>query len=460
MIFRRRSHDDGFTLSELLMVVLIIAILASLVVPQFTQSRTRSLMAVARSDANSLALAVEYGLSSITTLATGGATLSYSNEVLTITNTGGSPSSVTVSARLSANSSLDQSNSANNRVRSASSYCVAVAYNGVSAYQSAQGPTTSCQNGASLVVGGTQNSSSGVGAQFTPVYLSSTTPSATWSSLGFGNGVFMASAQSSTSVHTSTDGITWTPRTITGAASATWSQPAYGNNRWVILGQGTSTGYYSADNGLTWTAASGVTAGNWSRIVWAGSRFIALDATNASTKILTSSDGITWSQANLPAAAGSGQWRGIAYGAIGATNYVQVVGDSSTGYYSTNSGTSWAATALPFSSSQDVTYGNGRFVAVTSGSPPSYSAASTDGTTWTRSSAFSGVLTPASITYGGGYFNLFFSGSSMSQYSSDGLSWTLAATACSSAYLVSAYGNGIFVSLPTGTSQTCVSLGV
>ena len=47
-----------------------------------------------------------------------------------------------------------------------------------------------------------------------------------WSSVAFGNGSFVAVASGSTTAATSTDGITWTSRTMPSAVS--WSEVIYG----------------------------------------------------------------------------------------------------------------------------------------------------------------------------------------------------------------------------------------
>ena len=56
---RRRSHYDGFTLVELLLVLVILAVLAAVVVPKFTKRSEQARVAAATTDIANLGVALD-----------------------------------------------------------------------------------------------------------------------------------------------------------------------------------------------------------------------------------------------------------------------------------------------------------------------------------------------------------------------------------------------------------------
>jgi hypothetical protein len=138
----------------------------------------------------------------------------------------------------------------------------------------------------------------------------STDNGATWSStswpinaqwttcLAFGNGYFVAVAYNSNIAATSTDGVTWTQRTLPKISF--WSSIAYGNGTFVVSGPNNSgvTGsefLYSTDNGVTWTAGEMPTTQAYMSMTYGNGYFCAV-ASNGSGIASTalSSDGINW----------------------------------------------------------------------------------------------------------------------------------------------------------------------
>jgi hypothetical protein len=84
-----------------------------------------------------------------------------------------------------------------------------------------------------------------------------TMPSAaSWSSVTYGNGTFVAVANSSNTAAYSSDGITWNSSTL--PVTGTWTSVTYGNGRFVAVQDGsaspTTAVAYSTD-GITWTSA-------------------------------------------------------------------------------------------------------------------------------------------------------------------------------------------------------------
>lgn len=97
--------------------------------------------------------------------------------------------------------------------------------------------------------------------------------------------------------YTSPDGITWTPRTI---AAVSWNSAAFsptlgsGSGRIVVVGANTFA--YSDDAGVTWTPGSALTATAIIGVIWSAVDIIFVAASRTGSSIMTSPDGITWTQ--------------------------------------------------------------------------------------------------------------------------------------------------------------------
>ena len=209
-----------------------------------------------------------------------------------------------------------------------------------------------------------------------------------WESVTFGNNTFVAVAYSSTSAASSTDGITWTLRTL--PTSINWQSVTYGNNTFVaVSGQFQEYQPYAATStdGITWTART--IPGefrSWKSVTYGNNTFVAVALGNNSsyspvTTAASSTDGITWTLRTLSSSA---YWSSVAYGNntfVAVAAYLEGYASSSTAATSTN-GITWTTRTLPANANwQSVTYGQNKFVAVATYS--SKSATSTDGITWT-----------------------------------------------------------------------------
>ena len=225
-------------------------------------------------------------------------------------------------------------------------------------------------------------------------------PASRWTSVTYGNGVFVAVAGFGTDrIMTSPDGITWTPR---GSSTDSWDAIAYGNNTFVAVGMSTNRVMTSTD-GITWTNRTVPTGiQQWKSVTWGNNKFVAVSGTGFNDRVMTSADGVTWTYAQ---AIHNGNWSSIAYGnntfVATATSFG---GGGSMDYVMTSSdGITWTArTAAAAVGWNAVAYGGGKFVAVTS-SGSNRVMTSTDGITWAAHTA-ADASGWTSVTYGNGLY--------------------------------------------------------
>ena len=130
--------------------------------------------------------------------------------------------------------------------------------------------------------------------------------SATWQSVTYGNGVFVAVANSSAIAATSPDGITWTRRAL--PLSVSWYSVTYVNGLFVAVVYNSAIAATSPD-GITWTQRTLPVSAYWQSVTYGNGEFVAM-AYN-STIAATSPDGITWTQRTLPV---STTWQSVTYG--------------------------------------------------------------------------------------------------------------------------------------------------
>ena len=238
----------------------------------------------------------------------------------------------------------------------------------------------------------------------------------------------------------------------------------------AIVGGMDSTTTYSIEPRIQFTEGTFTTtartmpstAKQWTSVAYAAGngKFAAVTTgTNASA---TSIDGFNWlAGGTIP---GGTNWVSVASGVISTVTYHVAIngGASSTvAAYSTDGGDTWVAmTGLPAGNWTSVTFGNGRFVAVSNGSTTAYS---TTGTSWVNGgSAISNNY--VSVVYGSGPAKFVaiaggsISTSQATAHSTDGVSWS-AGTLPALAYWTSvAYGNGRYVAVAQGSTSTAYSL--
>ena len=234
--------------------------------------------------------------------------------------------------------------------------------------------------------------------------------SATWSSVTYGNGKYVAVADGRSIAAYSTDGNSWTQATLPAAAQ--WFSVTYGNGKFVAVAYDTNTAAYSTD-GITWTQTTLPASADWYSVIYGNDKFVSV-AWNSNIAAY-STDGINWTQSTLPTKA---YWQSVTYGngkfVAVASSYSNITA------YSTD-GINWTQSTLPAEAGWlSVTYGNGKFVAVANGG--NKAAYSTDGITWTRTTLPASTTRWYSVTYGDGKF-VAVSSSKITAYSSDGITW-------------------------------------
>ena len=266
--------------------------------------------------------------------------------------------------------------------------------------------------------------------------------SSAWSAVAYGNGVFVAVANSTTAAATSPDGITWTARTM--PSSIPWSSVAYGNGVFVaVANHSASSSVATSPDGITWTARTVPTTLYLGSVAYGNGVFVA--PSRSSSTCVVSSDGITWTSHNITGGGGGG-WESIGFG-----NGVFVVTYNGLVSYVVTSpdGVTWTNRTMPSSQRwKSVAYGNGVFVAIVQNS--AVAATSPDGITWTaRTLPSSGNR--IAIAFGGGLFYVPEVGT-IAYTSPDGITWATRSLPSSQSWLTTAYGNGVFVAVANGTT--------
>ena len=238
-------------------------------------------------------------------------------------------------------------------------------------------------------------------------YQACTPTYADWKSVTYGNGKFVAVANSTTAAY-SEDGINWTQTTL--PIDDVWQSVTYGNGKFVAVANSTTAAY--SEDGINWTQTTLPIKADWHSVTYGNGKFVAIGYNN--TVAAYSEDGINWTQTTLPI---GDKWYSVTYG---NGKFVAVAYSSTTAAYSYD-GINWTQTTLPASALwRSVTYGNGKFVAVAYSTTTA--AYSEDGINWTESTLPSSDHW-YSVTYGNGKFVAVAYESNKAAYSYDGITW-------------------------------------
>jgi len=147
---------------------------------------------------------------------------------------------------------------------------------------------------------------------------------------------------------------------------------------------------------------------NWYSVAYGNGVFVAVGDADFNgpngSNIATSTDGVTWTQQTSPNLSMS--FYDVVYNnGIFVAVVNQVWGGSSTGAATSPDGVTWTLTDAPVERWTNLTYGNGKFVAVSDGSDATKQVmTSEDGNTWTRRIGITAARNWTSITYGNGKF--------------------------------------------------------
>jgi hypothetical protein len=208
----------------------------------------------------------------------------------------------------------------------------------------------------------------------------------------YGNGVFVGvnRASANTESYTSSNGTVWTRTGAAMPTSAKWSSVAFGNGIFVAVAITTSSAGAKSSDGITWSASTLPSTGDW-YVGFGNGLFVAVKSN--SNVIATSADGVTWSETTILPAVRA--WNSVCYG-----NGVFVVSGTG-GITSSSDLINWSPlTTDGWSRANGVAFGGGKFLAVVDNNN---AVVSQDGLAWLR-------LDPPESTwhstpcYGGGQF--------------------------------------------------------
>jgi hypothetical protein len=277
-------------------------------------------------------------------------------------------------------------------------------------------------------------------------WVAATAPTGSWSSIAYGDGLFVAVGSGSNRVMTSPDGINWTARS---APSLLMFSVAYGNGMFVAAGADGKI--LTSTTGTSWTLRSTPVpvARSITNAFFGNGKFVLNDNVSG---VIVSANGIDWTYVN------HGVPNGTFSTAYGAGKFVTVTNLTNNRVLTSTEGLVWTShQPAELNNWTDVAYGKGLFVAI-AGDGSNRIMTSPDGTTWTaRPSPEQNGWN--SITYGDGMFTaVASSGTNRIMTSPNGIDWTLQPAPAQNSWYSVAHGGGKFVALSyNGTNPVMAS---
>jgi hypothetical protein len=276
----------------------------------------------------------------------------------------------------------------------------------------------------------------------------SRTASATknWTSVAYGNGLFVAVAFQTDQIMTSPDGINWTSRT--GPGSGYWESVTYGNGLFVAVADGGTNEIMTSPDGINWTLRTKPVTNGWRSVTYGNGTFVAVaHGGTTANEVMTSPDGINWTLRTILTA---NFWLSITYG-NGLFVAVSYDGTTADDIMTSPDGINWTSSTSPLANEwYSVTYGNGLFVAVAgNGTAANDIMTSSNGTSWTSRTSPS-ARSWISVTYGNGLFVAVASDGTVANdimTSPDGINWTSRTSPAAKNWNSVTYGDGIFVAI-------------
>jgi len=194
-----------------------------------------------------------------------------------------------------------------------------------------------------------------------------------FSATGYGDSLFITFAYNKSECATSTDGLSWTQRTL--PISGYWGSVAYGNNIFCCISVLSDVCVTSSD-GVAWSSGVLPTNGSWKSIAFNGTTFCMVSATG---KYAISTDCSTWETGNLPT--------GYSFSKIvsmGGIFVAMSTGSSESIVAVSQNGEDWTTNSLPSAVQwSDIAANTNSFLAVAS-NPNTLAASSSDGENWTE----------------------------------------------------------------------------
>ena len=252
-----------------------------------------------------------------------------------------------------------------------------------------------------------------------------TLPSGTWYAVSYANGKWFATPSDDLSgdyIATSSDGVNWTNRIGALPYAGAWSKVVYGNGVYVTIRQGTTTAASSTD-GVTWTERtlpSAITAAN---LLWTGQTFLAVRAEG--TPVLTSADGSSWSSRSVATNSYIIDSSIVAGGTVYMTGgrYLDSFGSvtDQTVFSSADGGVTWSATSAAggWMLASDMTV-SGSTITIIQRSGTAVRKSTDGGSTWSSYTSSQGIL--SSCRGASRYVAITANGVSSSN---DGWNWVL-----------------------------------
>lgn len=245
-------------------------------------------------------------------------------------------------------------------------------------------------------------------------------------------------------------GITWISRTT--PVDNNWFAVTYGNGLFVaVSGTGGTNRVMTSPDGINWTNRTSPD-NNWLTIAYGNDIFVAVASSGTGNRVMTSPDGITWTSR---ISAADNLWTAVTFG----NGLFVAVGQSGIGtrVMTSSDGITWTLRSSAADNTwTNVTYGNELFVAVGMSGAGNRVMTSPDGIAWTirASAADNGWL---SVIYANSLF-VAVAGSGVAgsrvMTSPDGITWTLRTTPADNAWRSLAYGSGLYVAVAsTGTGN-------
>jgi len=415
--YPKAATDSGFTLAEFVAVIAVLVVILAIAVPRFLSEQDRAYTSVARADARSLSQTVTYALLQVRDFGEEPALIQLvgpeNNQEVTIRSSAPEQPPVTVGVRLTPGSELAVGEF-NNTATNQTDFCVAVAYQGRVAYQTLQGPVSSCEPGAPLLAP-SETDSTGAGTFATPPTFvkAEGLTEGSWIKSAHGLSGWVTLSPGTKKVAVSANGDKW--QTFPNLpVEANWSSIEYGAGVYVALAENNNSSIYAVSkDGFSWTEIISPEGGGWRDIVYGDNRFIAVK-TNA---VAVSSDGVQWTvQSMLP-----GSWKHVVYG---DGKYIAIQeGTTNVAAYSEN-GVEWVTANLPSPQRWSaLAYGDGQFIMVAENATES-AAISTNGTKWTLTAELPTGQSYGAIGYSNGMWVAVSNGTAFAYTSTDGLSWT------------------------------------